>query len=57
MQQGEALAVSGRDINTWHLSEDLHDAAGAGTRRDGTVQRCVRVCILPAVVNGHPAGR
>lgn len=48
VQQGEALAVRGGDVDARHLGEDLHDAAGASTRRDGTVQRRVGVGILPA---------
>lgn len=31
VQQGEALAVGGSDIDGWHLGEDLHNAAGTST--------------------------
>lgn len=48
VQQGEPLAVCGSDIDGRHFGEDLHDAAGACARRDGTVQGGVSVGILPA---------
>ena len=49
VQQGEALAVGGSDVDARHLSEDLHDAAGASARRDGTVQGRVSMGVLPVV--------
>jgi hypothetical protein len=48
VQQREALAVGGSDIDPWHLGEDLNDATGTDARRDGGVQRCVSMGILPA---------
>lgn len=32
VQQSEALAVGGSDIDAWHLGEDLHNAAGTSAR-------------------------
>lgn len=32
VQQGEALAVGGRDVDAWHCGEDLHNATGTGAR-------------------------
>lgn len=32
VQQGEALAVGGSDVDAGHRGEDLHDGTGAGTR-------------------------
>ena len=49
VQQGEALAVGGSDVDAWHLGEDLHNAAGTSARRDGAVQGCVSMGILPVV--------
>lgn len=49
VQQGEALAVRGSDVDARHLGEDLHDAAGASARRDGTVQGRVSMGVLPVV--------
>lgn len=56
VQQGEALAVGGSDVNAGHLSEDLHNASGTSARRDGAVQGCVSVSILP-VGNRQLLGR
>lgn len=46
VQQCEALAVGGSDIDARHLSEDFDNAAGPSTRRDGRMQRCVCMGVL-----------
>lgn len=57
VQQGEALAVGGSDINARHLSEDLHNASGARARRDGTVQGRVSMGVLSMVGQWSLGGR